>query len=91
MMFDIIYVLLKNNDEEDKFPKLKIKKRLDFEDIKDNKHFASLSNKIKRKFEEAHNNYDWFEDVLNGILNIELKSCAEIKSWFFDNDLYVIL
>ena len=91
MMFDIVYVLLKNNEEEDKFPKLKIKKRLDFEDIKDNKHFSSLSNKMKRKFEEAHNNYDWFEDVLNGIFNIELKSCAEIKSWFFDNDLYVIL
>jgi hypothetical protein len=91
MMFEIIYVLLKNKEDESKFPKLKIKKSMDFEDIKDNKHFASLSNKMKRKFEEANENYEWFEDVLNGVLNIDLKSCSEIKEWFFENDLYVIL
>lgn len=91
MMFDIVYILLKNGEEEEKFPKLKIKKRFDLEDIKDNKHFTSLSNKMKHKFEEAFDNYDWFEDIINGILNIDLKSCSELKQWFFENDLYIIL
>lgn len=92
MLFYIVSVLLKNNEDKDEFPYIQYKssKSMTFDDIISNSIFKAQTEDVKKEIKK-HSDKKWLEEVLSGIINLSLKSCSDIKDWFIYKKLFIVL
>lgn len=93
IMFNATAILLKEGASQEKFPKIthfNKKKNVKIDDIFKMKSFNSQPDEVKDEIKK-HKDKEWLVEILLGITEISLKSCNDIKKWFIENDLYIIL